>query len=289
MASRVVLISGAGRFLGGAVAMALAADPAVDRVVGVDTSAAAHPEVEFVRADIAHPLIGKLIDQAEVGTVVHLGRPSDAAGLRSLLRACERSRSVTRFVLASSTAVYGGSRRDPAVFAEPMAAVGDVPRGFARDAIDAERQVRTFAARRPDVGISVVRLAPLIGPLIDSWLTRYLRLRVVPTRLGFDPRVQLLHETDAVEVLSRAARGDHPGVTNVAGDGVLTLTQLLRRAARPRLPLPSTALRVAGIDAGWLTYGNVVDTSVLKTRFGYEPRYSTASALASFLMKAVEA
>jgi UDP-glucose 4-epimerase len=286
MASRVVLISGVGRYLGASVAAALAADSSIDRIIGIDTAPSAPTALdhtEYVRADIAHPLIGKILDQAEVTTVVHTNRAGDPAGLRSLLRACERSRTVTRFVLASSPAVYGASRRDPAVFAERTPAVAEVSPGAARSAEEAETSVRTFARGRPDIAVTVLRLALLIGASVDSRLTRYLTPRVVPVRIGFDPRLQLLHESDAVEVLGRAATAHHPGIFNVAGDGVLTLTALLRRAGRLRVPVPAAVLRLRGVDVGWLTHGRVVDTTTLKTRLGYQPRYSTAAALSSYV------
>src|SRR5207248_3291120 len=90
------------------------------------------------------------------------------------------------------------------------------------------------------------RLANVIGPTIENALTRYLAMPVVPTSLGFDPRLQLLHEADAVEVLRLATVAHRPDVVNVAGDGVVTLAQLLRRAGRLRMPVPARALGAAG-------------------------------------------
>jgi UDP-glucose 4-epimerase len=282
---RVVLITGVSRYLGARVAAALAADRSTDRIIGVDTiPAPALGRVEFVRADIRHPLIGKVLDQAHVDTVVHAMPNGDVAGLASLVAACERSESVSRFVAASTTAVYGASRHDPAVFTETMRAPADVA-GARRSAVDAEGYLRAYGQRRPDVAVSVLRLAPLIGPTVDSWFTRYLALPIAPTALGFDPRVQLLHESDAIAVLCRAALADHPGVTNVAGGGVLSLAQVLRQAGRPRLPLPGLALRRLGgvIEPGLLRFGRAVDTTRLTTRIGYQPRYTTSEALRSYL------
>ncbi|WP_396229803.1 NAD-dependent epimerase/dehydratase family protein, partial [Frankia sp. CpI1-P] len=74
MRPRRVLVTGVARPLGAQVAMAFAADPTIEAVVGVDTAA---PDVDlgrtrFVRADIRHPLIAKVISTAEVDTVLHL-------------------------------------------------------------------------------------------------------------------------------------------------------------------------------------------------------------------------
>jgi len=59
--------------------------------------------------------------------------------------------------------------------------------------------------------VSVLRLANLIGPTIDSTMAKYLAMPVVPSSLGYDPRLQFLHESDAVEVLRLATVADRPG------------------------------------------------------------------------------
>ena len=140
MPPAVVLVTGVSRWLGGALAAELAADSSIDRVIGVDTVPPA-PEMlrrlgrtEFVRADIRNPLIGKVIAAASVDTVVHMNISSTPAGsggrtpmkelnvigTMQLLAACQRAASVRRVVLKSTTAVYGASSRDSAVFTEAM-------------------------------------------------------------------------------------------------------------------------------------------------------------------------
>jgi UDP-glucose 4-epimerase len=46
--------------------------------------------------------------------------------------------------------------------------------------------------------VTVLRLAPILGPTVNNYLTRYLGRRVVPTLMGFDPLMQFLHEVDAL-------------------------------------------------------------------------------------------
>jgi UDP-glucose 4-epimerase len=142
----------------------------------------------------------------------------------------------------------------------------------------------------------VLRLANVIGPTIDTPLTRYFALPVVPTEFGYDPRLQFVHEDDAVEVLRLAALGEHAGVFNVAGEGTLLLSQAIRRAGRVALAVPPPAVRAvvslvrrSGLvdfspeQIRFLNFGRVVDTARLRIQFGYEPRYSTAAAFAAFL------
>jgi UDP-glucose 4-epimerase len=304
MAPKVVLVTGVADQLGGQLAARLAADPTIDRVIGVDTTppAADVPtRVEFVRADIRGPRIAKVIDSARVDTVVHAApRPSvgpgraaikelNVIGTMRLLSACQRARTVRKLVLKSTAEVYGASASSPAVFTEQ-----DAPEKGHAESVEVEGYVRGFARRRPDVTLTVIRLADVIGPGVDNALTRYFALPLVPTVLGFDARVQLLHVTDALAVLNRATICDLPGVYNAGGDGVLMLSQAIRRAGRVPLPMPraaiGTAARLAGgrVDlspgqARLLNYGRVIDTTRLKTTFGFTPKWTTAAAFDDYV------
>lgn len=306
----VVLVTGVSQYLGARVAAELAAAEATRRVIGVDTAPPLDQlaGVEFVRADIRNPLIAKVIAGADVDTVLHLSIASSAATSRSvakemnvigtmqLLAACQKSECVRRLVVKSTTAAYGSGPRDPAAFTEDADPPSPPRSGFAKDAAEIEGYVRGFGRRRPDIAVSVLRFANVVGPAINSPLTRYLSLPVVPTVLGYDPLIQLLHEDDAISVLLQATESDFTGPVNVAGDGVLALSQVIRRAGRVSVPVPTPAAGMVGrimrqvgrIDVcpdptRFVDFGRVVDTSRLRTEFGYVPRYSTAEALAEFL------
>lgn len=314
--TRVVLVTGATRYLGCRLAGRLAADPGIDRVIGVDTVPPARGDLdllgrtEFVRADIRNPLIAKVIASAAVDTVVHASvtatphgaggrapmKELNVIGTMQLLAACQKSDSVRRLVVKSTTAVYGTSPRDPAIFTEDMAAKALPRSGYAKDAIEVEGYLRGFIRRRPDVGVTLLRFANFIGPFIETPLTRYFQLPVVPTALGFDPRLQLVHEQDAIEILRLASTTDRPGTFNVAGDGVLMLSQAIRRAGKIALPVPAPAVSFVGqavrrsgvVDFSpeqmqFLNFGRVVCNQRLKDEFGYTPAFSTAGGFDSFL------
>jgi UDP-glucose 4-epimerase len=306
-----VMIAGVSRHLGGRLAHRLEADPEVESIVGIDLD---EPEfdferTEFVRADIRNPLILKLFEQHEPDTVVHVsiiatptrvgGRSAmkeiNVIGSLQLFAAAQRSPSVSKVVMKSSTAVYGATPRDPAFFTEDMQPRG-VPHGYARDTAEVEQAARDFGRRRRDVCMTVFRFANFMGSQIETPLTRYLSLPVVPTALGYDPRIQFVHEDDALEALYRAVREDHHGIFNVGGDGVLLLSQAIRRCGKLALPVPlpfaSTAAalvrrsRLVDFPADQvplLIFGRVAATERLRREFGWEPTHTTESALDEFI------
>ena len=322
MTPRVVLVTGVRRDLAAQLAARLCDAPGVERVIGVDT-APPRPELfvghagspEFVRADIRNPLIAKVLDRAAVDTVVHLGigpavptpggraaaKETNVIGTMQLLAACQRAAAVRTVVFKSTTAAYGSSPRNPAIFTEDTEPWSGPRPGFARDAVEAEEYARGFARRRPDVAVRVLRCAEVIGPRLDTPLTTYFSLPAVPVLAGFDPRLQLLHEEDAVAALRIATEAPGPAARgyqlyNVAGAGVLLLSQAIRRAGRVPVPLPGPALgwlrraarRVGAVDfsadqLSFLPYGGCVDTARAAGALGFRPRYSTADAFDDFV------
>jgi UDP-glucose 4-epimerase len=119
---------------------------------------------------------------------------------------------------------------------------------------------------------------------------------VVPTVLGFNPRLQFVHELDALDVLEHATVTEVSGTYNVAGDGILTLAQAIRRIGRPTLPLPGFAVPTFGSairqtrradfspeQVAFLTYGRGIDTTRMRSMLGFEPSFTTAEAFDDFV------
>ncbi|MDH6225709.1 NAD-dependent epimerase/dehydratase family protein [Streptomyces sp. MJP52] len=313
---RIVLVTGAARRLGDLYVREVLRDPDVERVVAVDAVTPGHDlgEAVFVRADIRQPAIGRVLAEHDVDTVVHLDvtgtalaggsrssvKETNVIGTMQLLGACQKSPSLRRLVVKSSTTVYGSAPRDPAVFTETTSPKALPSGGFAKDAVEVEGYVRGFARRRPDVAVCVLRFANILGPGTDTPLASYFRLPVLPTVLGYDPRLQFVHEDDVTGVLLRASREPergtlNSGTFNIAGDGVLTLSQCARRMGRPTAPvlLPAVTLtgslmRTLGLSdfspeqIRLLTHGRVVNTRQMREVLGFHPRHSTAETFADF-------
>ena len=309
--ARVVLVTGVSRYLGGRFASILTSTPGVDRVIGVDVVPPPHDigAADFVRADIRNPVIAKVIARAEVDTVVHMnviatpthagGRVSmkeiNVIGTMQLLAACQKARTVQRLVVKSTAGVYGSSSRDPGLFTEDTGAKVLPRGGWGKDSVEVEGYVRGFSRRRPDVDVVLLRFANIIGPDIRTALTDFFSLPVVPTVMGYDGRLQFVHEDDAVEAMRLATVGSTTGIVNVAGDGVLLVSQAAKLAGRPTLPIPQPMtgaagafLRRAGVDFSreqmrFLSFGRAVDTTRMRRVLGLEPRYTTREAFQDFV------
>ena len=164
-------------------------------------------------------------------------------GTMQLLAACQKAESFRKLVVQSSVSVYGASPRDPAKFTEEMSPRVQPRTGFGKDSVEIESYVRGLARRRPDVVVTTLRLANLMGAGVDSHVTRYLSLPVVPRVMGFDARLQFLHPSDAIEALLLVTRTDVPGTFNVAAPDIVTLTQALRMMGRPSIGIVQPARR----------------------------------------------
>ena len=309
---RVVLVTGAARHLGGLMVRTLVRDSSIDRVVGVDVVPPRRPLLgaDFVRADIRNPVIGRVLADQQVDTVVHLGviatpvqaggrtamKDINVIGTMQLLAACQKSESIRRLVVKSTSSVYGAGPRDPALFTEDMSPKHPPTSGWAKDSVEVEGYVRGFARRRPDVEVTTLRLANVIGPRVETAMTAYFTLPLIPTVMGFDARLQFIHEDDAIAALHRAVASSATGTFNIAGEGVLALSQAVRRTGRPTVPVLGGLLGVVGralaptrlVDFSseqvrFLTYGRAIDTRRAREALGFTAKRSTSAAFDEFL------
>src|SRR5438128_8077493 len=214
-----VLVTGVSNPLGAEVARRLA--PQVPYLFGCDVGdpVSALEEMDFVHADTRLSVIGKLVRQLRIDTVVHLAvvvdsphdersiHETNVIGTMNLLVGCAAPSSpVRKLVVKSSQAVYGAGPSDPSFFSEDMANWDKAASGLTRDLLEMEQLVSEFALRTELCGVTVLRLGSRVSD--DTSLARYLSLPVVPTVAGFDPRLHLLHEDDAAAVIVRAAGVD---------------------------------------------------------------------------------
>lgn len=311
MTGRRVLITGVSTRLGTALARRLEREPDVEYVAGLDVKPprARLERTDFIDADIRSPVIGKLIPQARVDTVVHnqiVRQPGaglspramhdiNVIGTLQLLAACEQSDSIQAVIVRGSAGIYGSEPAAPQFFTEEMARLYPLRTRFQRDIGEIENYFEGYSRRHADVVCTMLRYQPSLGPGTDSQVTRYLSPPVVPTYLGYDARLQFLHEHDGLEALIAAIRRPVRGPVNVAGEGTIGVTKMLRLAGKVSLPVPpplfgsfAGAAQRAGLPAispdfrRLLRYGRAVDITRLVEEIGYVPRYSATEAVEDY-------
>jgi UDP-glucose 4-epimerase len=309
------VIVGVASHWGAELARRLERDPAIDYLAGIDieTPPADLERTDFIEADIRSPLLSRLLPATEADTVVHCGilwypesgRPArvlhdvNVIGTLQLLAACERTKTLERLVVRGSSAIYGCEGATPYFFTERMARTLPLRTRFQRDVSELEAYIENFARRHSHLVCCTLRYQPEIGPDLDTPLVRYLQLPVVPTQLGWDPRLQLIHAEDATGALEAATRASVRGAVNVAPSGSISLSHILRLARRPALPIPhplfGPALERLGrrLGAGplygdgvrMLRFGRGVDNERLLAEIGYTPRFDAEGAVRDFATK----
>jgi UDP-glucose 4-epimerase len=300
MDARRILVTGLSTYWGGRLAQALEAFPEVEAVVGVDSE---EPQVEldrteYVKVGAQHALLRRVVEAAEIDTVVDTRLVTDSVrtspgkahennviGTMNILAACSGADSpVRKVVFKSSTHFYGCEQDDPAFFDETMGRPHPPRTPIERDIVEAEASVNEFAEKHPDVDVTILRFSNVLGPDVRTSHTALFSLPVVPMILGFDPRYQFVHEDEVVHALEHAAGHAVPGVFNVAGDGVLALTEVAGLLGKPYVPmlppwgtgLAAAALRRVGIRIppemlAQLRFGRGVDNRRFKaTGFRYQ-------------------
>jgi UDP-glucose 4-epimerase len=310
---RRVLITGVSGYWGGELARRLERSRDVEYIAGLDVRppGADLERTEFIRADIRNPIVSRLIAQTEVDTVVHsdiLLAPEPGKGPKQLhdinvigslqlLAACEKAKTIRTIVVRGSAAIYGAEPNAPSFFTEGMARRFPLRTRFQRDIGELENYFETYSRRFPEVTVTMLRFQPSLGIRIDSPLTRYLRAPVVPTQFGFDPLIQFVDADDAVAALAAAFLNPVPGAVNVAGEGSISLSRLLRLAGKvsfPVLPPLFSATLRAGQRFGlvelppeavpWLRHGLTIDCTRLIEEVGYRPR-PTLDVVRDFVAK----
>lgn len=309
---RRILITGVASHWGTELARRLERDPRVEHVIGIDTRApeADLERTELIEVDIRSPVLSRLLPATEPDTVVHCGivwypesdKPARALhdinviGSLQLLAACERTPGLERLIVRGSAAIYGCEGAAPSFYTEEMARTVALRTRFQRDIGELEGYFENFARRHSQLVCCMLRYQLEIGPDLQSPLTRYLSLPVVPTQMGFDPRLQFVHSEDATGALLKATMDPVRGAVNVAASGSISLSRTLRLAGRPELPVPHPLFgpMLARVGGGLglgplrgdavrlLRFGRGVDNRRLREDLGYEPRFDAVGAVRDF-------
>jgi len=307
---RRVLVTGADSFWGGRTVQALERDPDTDVILGLGRRPPSVPfeRAEFVQADQTYSILNRIVRATQVDTVIHtslvvdstLVRPRalheiNVIGTLNLLAAAGAPGSPVRhLVVKSSSLVYGSSARDPNIFHEDTPRSSPPATDVERSLVEAENLVRDFALDDADKLVTVLRFANVLGPGIETPISRNLTRPLFPAIFGYDPLLAFVSEDDVIGAFQHVVRNQVPGVFNVAGRGRLPVSEMAAMANTRILPLSPVAteraaaplVRLRLIDfppelASLLRYGRGMDTDRLR-RTGFDYRDTSAGAVHRF-------
>ena len=282
-----------------------AADAGV-RVLGVDTKPLTRPfpGVEFIQTDVRNALFPKLLQAEKVDAILHTAFrwrirrseqvfESNVMGTMKLMGAAALA-GIQKVVIPSSTFVYGAYPAHPLFMSEETEFQGRPRYAYIRDLRDIETFINGFRRQYPEMTITVLRFAHILGRGYPSPLGRYLSRVAAPTLLGYDPLMQVIHRDDALRALGIALREDHDGVYNIAAPKPLYLSQMLRLSNTPAAPLLHplayksfkwTRMLIKQVDAlvpipwDYLRYSLTVATEKAEQELHFTPQHQSESIL----------
>ncbi len=306
-------ITGVNGFLGSTLLHALELSRDYPRIIALDKRKPPFPlkKTRFYRVDLTETLadskIAEIFKKENVQTVIHTAFLSSpihnsehahelqSVGTMYLLNA-SRAQGIHKFVLASTTDVYGAYPTNPNYLSENYTVRGWHKSRFIRDKIDAERQVQTFAKRNPKTAVTILRPCTTLGPRVRNFKTTFLQRPAVFTVMGYDPLMQFVHEEDVVRAFLKVLAADYPGIYNIVGKGVLPLSRVLHLTGVVGVPVPA-ALLYPMAQLMWYTdlfpappnhldflkYLCVADGTKAEQKLSFAPHYSTKETLQAFV------
>lgn len=304
---KTILVTGVAGYWGARMARRLLAESGLHVMVVDSTPPQELPEgLDFVQADIRNPLMVDLLKAERVDTVCHLAfsdsrRRNEAnfdlnvMGAMKIFGAAAQA-GVRKIVYRSSTAVYGALPQNPAYLSETQPLHGSKQYGYTRYMVEIEEFCDGFRSQQPNLLLTSLRFANIVGETAVTPLTTLLRGKAAPVLLGFDPMMQVIHEDDVVEALVHAVLHDKPGVFNMAAPGLMPLTRIF--ALTGVLPVPIlhplaywglqnvrgrfSPARLMPFELDYLRYRWVADTTMMQTELGFAPQYSMEETLRAF-------
>ncbi len=212
-------------------------------------------------------------------------------GTRRVLDAAA-SVGVRRIVRISSATVYGAWPNNPVPLTETAALRPNPHFSPAVQGAEVERLLAEWRGEHPEVTVTTLRSAPVVGPGAERLPARILLGRPPLRVRGASLPVQVVHVDDLAAALALVATRDLPGVYNVAADGWIDADELRELIPGSRVPaLPAEAMErmlartwelgLGDIPPGvvpYLTDPWVIANDKLKAE-GWTPVHSNADAI----------
>ncbi len=309
MTSRKILVTGVAGSLGRALWRRLVERKSY-RVVGIDIRnwlLDRPANFTFHQMDINRNRAEDIFRTVRPHTVVHLASIRDrhvpqakrhttnVIGTQKVLGYCAKY-GVKKVVVVSSHTVYGASPLNPSMITVDMPLKAAARRGEMGDLIEFDHVCRSWMYEHSRQRMVLLRPVFALGPNIrEGFVYRWLNMDRVPTVMGFNPMLQILHEDDVAEAINCALKAKARGLYNVTGSSSIPVLRLIRELNLPSYCVPHPLLYPAdGVlfklglsplspgELEFLQYNCVVSGSRIRKELGYKPVRTLRETLALF-------
>ena len=306
-------MTGASGFLGKLALGKLVNMPSVQEVHVCDIKppSLANPKILYHRVDLTKEgcdaELAAILLKNNIKTFIHgalfsgpqrqksWAREVESIGTFHVLNALAEAQ-VQRCLVTSATFVYGAQPDNPNFIREDFH-LRSIGPSFVKTRVDVEKQLAEFSRDYPETKVTVLRMAPILGPNSSQPRARYFVAGLIPKLLGYDPLLQFVHEDDAVQALLLALRPHAPsGVFNIVGKGVLPLSTAVHISGRLPIPVPQLicktvfalgyGFRLWDLPASMLPFFQylcVADGTKARGELGFVPQFSGRQALKSMI------
>lgn len=280
---------------------------AVKKVIAIDSIRGDAPHATWRLADVRDPMVADRLGGVDV--VVHLAvdigsaterveRHSSNVRATATVLTAAAAAGVKHVVLVTSAMVYGAQAENAVPLPEDAPALAAPDGALLGDLLEMERLATQAPRTHPGVAVTVVRPAALVGPGVDTVVTRHFEAPRLLALKGAQMSWQFCHIDDLLSalevVVTRGAQpdgGDRHRVVAVGSAGWLDQLDVERVTGKRHIELPaavafSTAERLHRLgatpasagDLHFLVYPWVVEPAWL-IEHGWTPTHSNEDAL----------
>jgi len=245
-----IAITGVSGLVGRRLVQALERRSDVTRIVGLDRFAPdglTGPRFTFRHADVRDPDIESAL--AGVDVLVHLAfqldpihdedrmRAVNVDGTINVIEAAERA-GVRQVVYPSSVIAYGAYADNELPLTEDSPVRGTPELNYSEHKRDVEHWLADWVAGERSTEVCVLRLALVMGPGVQNFVTRILEGPRFTAVRDHTPPLQFVHLDDVVAAFEHAIDQRLTGVYNVAAEGWLSFDEVLALVDRRVVSVP---------------------------------------------------
>ena len=228
-------------------------------VIGLDRrrTSSLPKDVIHYRIDIRRNKVEDIFRNHKIDAIFHLGvmhnlrqnekehHDFNIIGTTRLLDYAQKYK-IKKFIFLSSINAYGPKPTNSQFLTENEPLMAGANFSAIRDLVDLDMLVTSYFWKAPDLEIIILRAAHILGAIKNA-PSNYLRISSpIPTVMGFDPMIQVIHQSDLADALIQSYKIKNvKGIFNIASKGELPLSEIISYMGKTALPIPEPLLKTA--------------------------------------------